>query len=218
MSFTGKYLKTSLSLPQSTWSKVSQLRMLRYALAHLLPVKAIGLLKQLRWTVTDNWGYSSGILPFAGTSRPCAGDAGTPSSASSGPMHSRCNQGFIHSWSWAPPGPHWNSRPHFVFAVFLEEGLYNFCRILRCPWFRKFQNCLVCCPNLQGPLSSCTVSSSPAQAGECKQPKKLASPFISRVFFFLTFVFIFESDAHYSKLLKGVRTFPPRRKWNWYAK
>lgn len=112
---------------------------------------------------------------------------------------------------------HCNSIPHFVLAVFLEEGLQNFCKIFRCPWSRKLQSCLVCRPNLQGPLSSCAVSYSPAQAGKCKQPKKLASPFISR-FFFLTFVFIFESDAHYSKLLKGVRTFPPRRKWNWYAK
>lgn len=119
--------------------------------------------------------------------------------------------------SWVPPGKHCNSMPHFEFALFLEEGLQNFCKILRCPWSRKFQNCLVCCPNLQGPLSSCAVSYSPAQAWECKQPKKLASPFIPRVFF-LTFVFIFESDAYYSKLLKGVRTFPPRRKWNWYAK
>lgn len=65
------------------------------------------------------------------------------------------------------------------------------------------------------------VTVQPLQGGGgwgCKQPKKLASPFISRFFFFLTFVFIFESDTHYSKLLKGVRTFPPRRKWNWYAK
>lgn len=65
-------------------------------------------------------------------------------------------------------------------------------------------------------LASQSVTIQPPQWGGGKQPKKLAFPFISS--FFLTFVFIFESDTHYSKLLKGVRTFPHRRKWNWYAK
>lgn len=106
---------------------------------------------------------------------------------------------------------HCNSIPHFVLAVFLEEGLQNFCKILRCPWSRKPQSCLVCRPSLQGPLSSCAVSYSSAQAGECKQPKKLASPFISRVFF-LNFCFHFWSWCTLFQTVKRGENLPTQKK------
>lgn len=110
--------------------------------------------------------------------------------------------------------------PHFVDLQFLlEERLHSFHlkgihdsgmseSLVHHQWQRFYQ---------PAGASAFLVSSQPSPSQAEQAAKETSLSLLPPVFFKLLFSFL-RSDAHYSKLLKGVRTFPHRRKWDWYAK
>lgn len=154
-------------------------------------------------------------MPFSGKCYPHAQYAYVPSSAGSGPIHSRCSQGFMPELE----GLRDTLKLYATFCIcsFSRGGTLKFAKSSDAHGLENSRSIWSVTPAYRDLFlpDSQSVTVEPCRGSTSSKRNWLL---LSCQFFFLTFVFIFESDTHYSKLLKGVRTFPPRRKWNWYAK